>query len=205
MKCYFTVLAVFASAAIGSTEAAEPDPLAAKKAAWQKTLEREPFRFSESNEGILSSLSQYGGNCQVHMIHDPAKWGGLGFKFVRDGKELLSLEGHTGSSFRTAGNVLYFAHFPRSSSGCTVTAHDLTTGNKLWETKLSGVGTPMHSAYSNRVTMGLSSLHNLDKKGEGIISITGRESYGDYVEILDRRTGKVLAHRIYRQGFGAAK
>jgi hypothetical protein len=53
--------------------------------------------------------------------------------------------------------------------------------------------------------MGLSSLHELDKEGEGVVSITGRESHGDYVEILDRATGKVLAHKVYRQGFGPAK
>jgi hypothetical protein len=182
-----------------------PDPLAAKKEAWQKTLERMPFRFSESDAGVLFSLSQYGGDCKVHMIYDPKERWRLTFRFERDGKEVLALHGHTGSVFRTVKNVLYFAHFPTASSGCTVAAYDLTTGKKLWETKLSAVGTPSHSAYSNHVTMGLSSLHDLDKDGEGIVSITGRESFGDYIEILDRGSGKVLAHKVYRQGFGSSK
>ena len=182
------------------------DLLAAKKEAWQKVLERDKFRFDESNGGVLFSISQFRADCEVHMIFNPKKWFKMTFKFVRDGKDILTLEGHTGSAFRTAGNVMYFAHVPLGTSGCTVTAHDMTTGKKLWETKLGAVGNPPHSAYNNRVTMGLSHLFELDKKkGEGIVSITGRESYGDYVEILDRETGTVLAHKIYRQGFGEAK
>jgi hypothetical protein len=58
-----------------------------------------------------------------------------------------------------------------------------------------------HTAYRNQVTMELSSFTEVGKEGEGAIKITGRESYGDYIEVLDRATGKVLAHKIYRQGF----
>jgi hypothetical protein len=114
----------------------------------------------------------------------------------------LTLDGHTTRVFRTVKNTLYFAHFDRADCGCTVAAYDLTTGKKLWETKLRAVGDIDHSKYSNRVTMGLSSSPDLDKDGEGIVSITGRESLGDYIEILDRASGKVLAHKVYRKGFG---
>ena len=84
---------------------------------------------------MLFSLSQFGGRCRIHMIYDPVT-SALTFKFVRDGKEIVSIEGHTNSAFRTERNVLYFAHFPTNSSGCVVTTHDLTTGKKLWETEL---------------------------------------------------------------------
>jgi len=170
--------------------------------AWQKILESNSFQFSESDANVLFALSQFNGKCQIHMIYDPAKRWRITFKFVKDGKELLVIEGHPKSVFRTENNVLYFAHFPTSGSGCVVTAHDLATGKEFWKTTLSAVGTPTHSAYSNEVTMGLSSLTGVDGKGEGVVSITGRESYGDYVEILDRATGKVLAHKVYRQGYG---
>jgi hypothetical protein len=204
---YWTTAIVVISLSTGclSPGADSPDPLVAKKEAWQRTLDRGSFCFPESDAGVLFSLSQYGGDCKVHMVYDPKEWWRLSFRFERDGKEVLTLDGHTGSVFRTVKNVLYFAHYPRSTSGCTVAAYDLTTGKKLWETKLNAVGTPMHSAYSNRVTMGLSSLHDLDKEGEGIVSITGRESFGDYVEVLDRGSGAILAHKVYRQGFGSPK
>jgi hypothetical protein len=182
-----------------------PDPLAARKRGWQKGLEGMPFNFSERHAGVPFSLIQYGGDCKVHMTYDPKKPAGLRFRFERGGKEVLALEGHMGSVFFTDKNVLYFAHLPAASSGCTVAAYDLTTGKELWATRLSAVGDPDHSAYSNRVNMWLSSVPDLDKDGEGVVIITGRESYGDYAEVLDRGSGKVLAHRIYRQGFGSSK
>ena len=53
--------------------------------------------------------------------------------------------------------------------------------------------------------MGLSSLGGVEKDSEGVVYIDGRESNGDYSEILDRKTGTLLAHKIYRQGFAQPK
>ena len=183
---------------------AAADPLVAKKAAWQQVLERDKFRFSETNTGVMFSLTQYRGDCRIHLIHDPKKQG-LMFRFERDGKDVLTFYGHPESVFRTVENTLYFAHFSPSSCGCTVAAYDLTTGKKTWETRLTAIGDLNHSGYLNQVTMGVSRLTDLDKEGEGVVSITGRESSGDYIEILDRATGKVLAHKVYRKEFGPAK
>jgi glucose dehydrogenase len=113
----------------------------------------------------------------------------------------VNIVGHAESVFRTDGNVLFFASFPTFTQGCTVFAYDLTTGKKMWETKLNAVPKVGHTAYRNQVTMELSSFAELGKEGEGAIKIVGRESFGDYVEVLDRATGKVLAHKVYRQGF----
>ncbi len=41
-------------------------------------------------------------------------------------------------------------------------------------------------------------------KGDAII-ITGSESYCDYIEVLDAKTGKSLAIRNYRIGFGSTE
>jgi hypothetical protein len=73
-------------------------------------------------------------------------------------------------------------------------AYDLTSGRELWQSTLKGIGGVKYSAYRNLVNMGLA--------GEAI-SIQGHESYGDYLEILDRKTGKRLAHRVFRKGFEA--
>jgi hypothetical protein len=180
-------------------KAAEPDRLTVRGDAWQNVLDRGSFRFSESDASVLFALSQFGGKCQIHMIYDPAKWWSITFKFVKDGKELLTIDGHTKSVFCADKNILYFAHFSTSSQGCVVTAHDLETGKKLWETELNALPLATHSSYSNEVTMGLSNLTGTEMEGEGIVSVTGHESYGDYIEILDRETGKILAHKVYRQ------
>ncbi|MCE9562098.1 MAG: hypothetical protein K8U57_08590 [Planctomycetes bacterium] len=184
-----------------SNGADRADPLAVKKAQWQKVLEEEKFSYSGSRTGVMYSLSQFRADCKIHMIYDPQKGWGVDFKFERDGKEILAISGHKESDFRVARNVLYFAHFPASTTGCVVTAHDLKNGMKLWDTKLSAVGSMTHRYYRNSVTIELSGLNEADQDGEGIVRITGRESYGDYIEILDSSTGKVLAHKIYREKF----
>src|SRR5262245_42070322 len=80
---------------------AQPDPLAAKKATWQKTLDEAKFRFTDSEANMLFSLSQYLGDCKLHMIFDPKQRFKITYKFVRDDKEILSIDGHQGSVFRT--------------------------------------------------------------------------------------------------------
>jgi hypothetical protein len=196
------VILSIAMAATLTALAAEPDRLTVRGEAWQNVLERESsFEFSEADASMLFALSQFGGKCQIHMVYDPADWAHIMFRFVRDGKELLAIKGHTISVFRTENNVLYFAHFSTSSQGCVVTAHDLGTGKKLWESTLKGIRRISHSGYTNEVTMGLGNLTGTETKGEGVISIRGHEGFGDYVEILDRETGKVLARKIYREAY----
>jgi hypothetical protein len=181
------------------------EALAPRKRAWQESLEHRTFAFRADEADLIFALSQFSGDCQVHMIHDPKKWSRLTFKFVRDGSELLAIEAHRNSTFRTVGNILYFPHFWPSSTGCTVAAYDLTTGKKLWETKLNAMGYPGHSAYRNEVTIGVGKVEGIDKAGEGSVSVYGHETFGDYIEVLDQKTGTLLAHKIYRKGFGERK
>jgi hypothetical protein len=161
---------------------------------WDRVVQRARFTFQENEANVLYSLSQYGGDCKIQIIYDPRRRGALQFKFLREGEEILVLEGHAHSVFRTADNVLYFARYHPWGSGCSVAAYDLTSGRELWQSTLKGVGSVKHSAYRNLVNMGMA--------GEAI-SIRGHESYGDYLEILDRKTGKRLAHRVFRKGFQA--
>ena len=44
------------------------------------------------------------------------------------------------------------------------------------------------SAYLNRL--------NFDASG-GIVTVFGNESQGQYVEILDEKTGKMLGHKVF--------
>jgi hypothetical protein len=170
----------------------------AKTPSWQEILEKQPFSFRESEASVLFSLSQFGAACQVHMVFDPAKHGQLTFKFVKADKEVLSLTGHNASVFRVDNNILYFAHFGRSSTGCSVAAYDLNTGKSIWAKSVTGLGGVRHSAYRNAVTMSLSTLTG-DKERRAVVVISGRESFGDYVEILDQKTGDAVASKVYRR------
>jgi hypothetical protein len=180
----------------------ERDLLETKAKLWQERLGRADFFFPENQASVLYSFSQFRAKCRIHLICDPENWWRHTIKFERGGKEILTLPAHAASVFRTADNVLYFAEFPTSTSGCTVIAYDLATGNKLWSTDLRTPGQCIsHSAYSNEVAMYLSSLPDLDKDGEGVVIIMGHESYGDYMQVLDRTTGAVLAQRTFREGY----
>ena len=156
---------------------------------WQKRIDEEPHpKFNDSEGSVLSSLRYYRGKCQIQMTYDPANVEELTFKFVRDGKEILILEGHFYSVFRMDGDVLFFAKFDVTDCGCELVAYDLSTGQKLWSTQLKGVGLFDHSLYRNVINMDLA---------PGVVWVTGFEGGGDYIEIVDEKTGKPLAHRVF--------
>jgi hypothetical protein len=124
------------------------------------------------------------------------------YRFVRDGRQVLSLKGHTGPAFTSHGNVLYFADFALSSTGCSVVAYNLTSGEELWRTRLSHEQPAGHSAYRNLVLIRMSREKEVMSETEGsAVIVTGQESYCDYIEVLDAKTGEMLALRNYRVGF----
>jgi hypothetical protein len=181
------------------------DSLIETKKKWQQYLDEHDFRFSKEPIGMIASINNFSAPCQLHIIYDPARQQRITFKLVRNGNEILALEGDLGTVFRTLNNNLYFAHFGSTQPGCTVVAYDLSTGNRLWKSvELSRLGSVGHSAYGNQVNMSLSSDGQVAGEGQGAaIIILGRESYGDYAAVLDRKTGVLLAHKIYRKGFAA--
>jgi hypothetical protein len=194
-----TVLVVMATISVVST-GAEPDRIALRSEAWKQSLDRQTFQFpTPENNDLLYYLSQFGDDCQVHIVYTRPGFPMLTLRFERDGKELATIRGHTASVFRAEDRVLYFAHFWWNGNGCTVSAHNLESGQKLWETELKGVGSAVHSAYRNDVAIELSRLTGTEGPDEGVVYIKGRESKGDYIEVLDRKTGQLLANKIYRE------
>jgi hypothetical protein len=171
---------------------------------WQKRIDRQSsFEFREEEANVLASLRRYGGNCQIHMVFDRTKVEPWKFSFVREGRTVLSLDGHEYSVFRTDAddpfleekpvreNTLYFAHFCPGSCGCVLAAYDLATGKRLWSTELKAVGSFDHSLHVNRINMRVF-------RGDDVVWIAGSESSGNYVEIVDARTGRILAHRVFK-------
>ena len=104
------------------------------------------FSFSDEEANCLYSLSQYSGDCDIHIIYEVKKSAGLTFVFVRDGKQILALRGHSKSAFFSERNRLFFAHFGPDLTGCTVAAYDLSDGKTLWRTELKGIGPVSHKS-----------------------------------------------------------
>jgi hypothetical protein len=159
------------------------------KARWQEYLDNKKFDFREEETDIFYTLSKFDGDCQIDMVLGPDDAGPIEFRFVRDGKTVLSVPGAEDIPFRNADNVVYFAHHSFSSGGGWIVAYDLITGETLWQTRLRAVNLAIHSGYSNEVNLRL-----LD----GVVHVLGHEGAGDYQEILDRKTGERLAYRAFR-------
>jgi hypothetical protein len=200
MKAFVLLIGISLTSVIAIPTSAQDD-LEQRREVLQANLNRamrNRFPFKDEEANVLYSLSQFQGKCQVHMITNPTKRGTLTFKFVRDGIERVAVQGHSGSVFRADEHTLFFAQFSPADCGCVVAAYDLDNGREIWRTELQAVGQVPHAAYSNKVNMYY--WHKAGREEEEI-SITGHESYGDYVEWLDRKTGKQLAHRVYRKGW----
>ena len=55
---------------------------------------------------------------------------------------------------------------------------------------LKGIGPVTHSKYSNEVWLGVLDADTL--------IVHGNESFGKYVEIVDRKTGKTVGHKVFK-------
>jgi len=182
-----------------------------RKELCQNALDRQRAAFQFKNAewvcgsavtNALVSLASYKGKCQVHMIYDPTERFDLTFKFVRAGKEVLVLKGHFQSVFLTDRSVtdrsvLFFADYSPISDGCSVVAYNLVDGKEIWRTRLEGIVAARHSKYNNAVALEWTDLPGAH--GDSI-TIHGKESAGEYTEILDRNTGKQLAHKTLDPG-----
>lgn len=199
----FILLCLVVGAASSCDDGKSSDNTTARQQAWQNSLDHQRFQFNPREVGVIYSLSQFRGDCQIAMVFDPAKPWQLTFHLERDGKDLASFVGSTGSVFVGEKGRFYFAQFSMYDCGCRVIAFDTSNGKKLWERQLEAAGEIAHSAYSNRVTMRLAPdtpsgpATTAPSEWHSLI-VTGSEGAGNYIEVLDRDTGAELAHRVFR-------
>lgn len=82
--------------------------------------------------------------------------------------------------------ALYVAHYGIMSSGATIRALDLGTGQERWSTPVVGLGSVNHDKYSNHVVL---------KLVRGALVAYGNEAAGRYIEVFDPQTGKMVSTR----------
>jgi hypothetical protein len=97
--------------------------------------------------------------------------------------------GHGETVVAVCGGALYYADFSPIASGCAVVAVDLTTGEQLWRAELRGLGPVDHSKYRNRVIL------DVDRNA---VRVLGKESSGRYIEYLDRKSGRTVGHKVFK-------
>lgn len=161
------------------------------KVDYQKLADRTEFHWRAEESTILWSLSQMPHGYTFRMDYDPAAHG-MSLSFLKDGDVVFIFRGHKHSVFKIHDDVLYYPIFHYSASGCQIAAYDLKQGNELWKTSVRGIGGVDHSAYRNVITLDVS---------DDVVSIHGHESFGDYIEFLDRASGQTVGHRTYNMKF----
>jgi hypothetical protein len=90
--------------------------------------------------------------------------------------------------FVVEGKVLYYADYMASRTGCELIAYDLAKKEQLWKMALKGLGPIPHFKYHNAVTLG--------PAGDALL-VHGHESAGNYIEYVDRKTGKTVGHKAF--------
>jgi hypothetical protein len=140
-------------------------------------------------ESLESSISRYGGDLEVQTkaLGDPPAIFGADICFVRNGKELVKIQGHSGTVFVRHGNILVYAAYNQISCGCTLVAVELQSGKTLWETDVGGFMV-QHSVYRNRVRLTFR---------DDMVVVWGEELPGVYVSIVEISSGRLLAQRVF--------
>jgi outer membrane protein assembly factor BamB len=98
----------------------------------------------------------------------------------------LSKQFVAGAALVADSDAVYVATYCAIATGTTLTAYAAATGRELWRTPLFGDGPVSHSKYSNDVS--------LRREGEHVV-VSGWESAGKYVEVVDAKNGAILGNR----------
>lgn len=154
---------------------------------YQKMLDRTGFHFQVNEASIMHSILRTPNEYTSRIEHVPAKYQ-LSYSIRKDDEERFKIEAHEHSVFRIHNDVLYYSLGHYSSSGCQIVAFDLGKKAELWKVSVKGIGPVLHSAYRNIVTLDVN---------DDVVTIHGHESFGDYIECLDIKTGKTVANRTY--------
>ena len=158
---------------------------------YQKVADETAWSWSAERASVGDSLIRFSKDYQVELIRKKNKFGDITIRVVDDGKELAAWEGHYRSVFTSSGNVLVYAAFLPSRTGCAVVAYDLKMQKQLWKADLKGLGDIDHFGYSNSV--------NLEIINNDAVRVFGNESAGQYLEFVDIKTGKMVGHRQYKK------
>ena len=158
---------------------------------YQKIADATAWSWSAERASVGDSFLKFPNTYQVELIRKKKKYGEITIRLVDDGRELVAWEGHYRSAFSLSGDVLVYADFYPSRTGCSVVAFDLKNKKQLWKTDLKGLGPIDHFRYSNSV--------NLEIINNDAVRVFGNESAGQYLEIVDIKSGKTVGHRTYKK------
>ena len=177
------LLAVAALFAAGVAAAAPAPP----REDYQKKADEAPWEWSDERATTEGAAKHLPAGYRAE-VEPQGTWGDAALRLVKDGNVVHCFDGHLRTVFAVRDDVLYYADYHPSSSGCAVVAYDLRKRKQLWKTHLKGLGGVDHSKYHNAVNL------DLEKYA---VCVRGKESAGRYVEYVDLKTGKTVGHKKY--------
>ena len=148
------------------------------------------WHFSPDYASILYYLENKpkGFEVQISRLEEWERGGlKLHVRILKEGKTIHKWDSHTGGAFVFVGSsVVYSDHHP-NAPGCRLIAWDLKESKQLWATSLKAVPYLASSQYVNQINMTIE---------EGQITVFGNESYGQYIETVDLKSGKTTSHLL---------
>ena len=151
----------------------------------QALAEKTPWAWPLETATPKACTLQFGGLYEVEITEAKDATSAPLIQIRKDGREIVAWRAHAASVFVRGGDVLYYADFSPHSSGCSIVAYHLRHG-ELWKTPLWGIGPLGQSMYANRVNVKLDGNH---------LVVYGDKSAGQYIELVDVRTGRIVGKR----------
>lgn len=133
--------------------------------------------------GLLRSRNKYQGRIETQV--DSLA---LAITILDDQNELYSWQGHYETVFCVNDGVLFFADWSLVGTGGEIVAVKLSNGKEIWRRKLDALGDIAHYGYSNRIRIEYQS---------GAVWVWGKESFGNYVELKNPKTGETITQKIF--------
>jgi hypothetical protein len=152
----------------------------------QSLAERTPWSWPAETATPEACARAFGDGYEVELVEPKEPRGPRTIRVRKNGEEIIAFRGHSASVFVRRGDVLYYADFHPSASGCRIVAYHLQAREELWKTPLIWIGPDAHSIYSNRVNMKLDGDH---------LIVYRDESHGRSIELLDVGTGRTVGHK----------
>ncbi len=161
------------------------DPMRDETLSRQALAEKTAWAWPAETATPEACVRQFGAGYEVEISEAKDASSTPMIQIRKDGRDIVAWPAHMASVFLRAGDVLYYAEFSPHSSGCSIVAYHLRHG-ETWKTPLFGLGPLGQSMYTNRVNMKLDGNH---------LIVYGDESAGQYIELVDVLTGRIVGKR----------
>jgi hypothetical protein len=155
----------------------------------QSIAEKTPWLWPAETATPEACARGFGDGYEVEIVQPKEPSLSPTIRVRKNGEDIVAWRAHSASVFVRRGDMLYYADFSPSASGCRIVGYHLQAREEIWKTPLLGVGRLAHSMYHNRVNMKLDNRH---------LIIYGDEAASRYIELLDPFTGRIVGHRLWR-------